>query len=252
MTYLQTNRHTAREYRVLSPGGAWTVALIVSLAGCGGASPAGGAASPEASAEPAPAEATAAEQTGEGAGQAAAASCVVVEQEDGTRLLYSDANDWWFYVEGEAEIDCSSRPGVAMANSGGLVATMTAMAAEEGKDYQTALNEFLAGYRDGVSKSLSLEKPLEYVEKKLGEKQRPANCADVPLVLKGQRSRFLLCVTSAKNGNGDFLVHVVQWMVEEQDYLENQKLAWEAIGARATSWYLQSDTDDDGNLVREW
>ncbi len=251
MIHLQTVLTTGTPYREPFVSSVWAVSLLLALAGCGGASPAGGTAGSEAGAELAGAEATAGDEATAGGG-AAASSCVVVPQQNGTRLLYSDVNDWWFYVEDECQIDCSSRPGVAMANNNGLLTIMTAVAGEEGKDHPAALNEFLAGYKAGVSKGLEFDEPLEYEEKKLGEHQRPAHCANVPMKLKGQPARFVICVTSAENANGDFLAHTVQWVLEEEDYLENEKIAWEAIQTRATSWYLQSDTDDDGNLVKQW
>ncbi len=223
------------------------ILIIIAALGCSGARPTVDAPSDETSKEN-PGDATA---TDEGD---AISNCVAVDADDDMKMLYSDKDDWFFYVPGDSTVDCQSKPGVTQVVLGntGLVLVLAALTPPDGKTIDVAFQEFSVGFINGVSRSIEFDKPIELTKRPMGEAGRQAMCGEARFQTNNTPSAFLVCITWTENVNKDLLVHSVMWKVEEAEYLSNKEIAWSAMSDFASSWYRDSDTDKEGNLVHRW
>ncbi len=226
-----------------------SLALLALLLGCGGAPKEAAEPQPGSAGDPATEEGQAA-QTEAPAPQGAA--CRVKENDEETVVVFSEENDWFFTANKESQIDCKNERGIADINMAGIRVNLTVQQLESELTLDQAVQELLKGYAEGVSESVSFDKPLTFEEKSIGEHGRRAFISDGRFEVNGQTLHLLTSVTAAMNANNEGIFHIVFWNLEEGDFKENEKLALETLETVSAYWFRLSDLDEEGNFVKQW
>lgn len=228
------------------------LSLVALLLGCGGASKEAAEPQSASNADPSTASGQAAQTEAPAAQAGSRPACQVKENDEETVVVFSEENDWFFTANKESIIDCNNERGVADINMAGIRVNLTVQALGTELTLDEAVQELIRGYTEGVSKSVSFDKPLTFEEKIIGEHGRRAFMSDGRFEANGQTLHLLTSVTAAMNANNEGIFHIVFWNLEEGDFKENEKLAHDTLETVSAYWFRLSDLDDEGNFVKQW
>jgi len=179
-------------------------------------------------------------------------NCRVVDQSDGTRMVYSEDNDWYLYLGSDEAVDCNVRGGGFKASNSSQVITITVLTPMLDGDFtESGVRAEIS--RRSVSRLMTnyqLSHSFTYSPVEIGEARRAALCADITFEQNNAQRHLVSCITSVKNVNGDILAHSVEYVTAFDN--TDPAAAFTAATAISASWYRGTDSDRAGNLVNNW
>lgn len=177
--------------------------------------------------------------------------CSIYEEDDGSRMVSSYDSDWFFYVTPQAEVTCNYTTGTALVADGALRIDVRILIPAPGSDAQIE-----AQLRERTARQLESEwaahtaDPIKFAPEKLGKSKRPALCVDATVTENNAPHRIAACLTSKRNINDEVVVHRAIWHGPAGEFDEAKTLR--AVKEAAANWFLYSDTDGTGRILRRW
>ena len=179
--------------------------------------------------------------------------CNISDMEDGTNMVTSNEHDWFLYAPKTATVECGKFGGNALITDGPMTFTIKPLVPQgmSGKEAEKMLRDQAVGFvRSGLQEEYGSGRDLKFEEAKLGKFKRPALCADADLSMKGTPGRVVACITSKTNVNDEVVVHRTVWVGPTADY--DAKATPKMVKEAAANWFLYSDTDGMGKILRKW
>jgi hypothetical protein len=184
--------------------------------------------------------------------QPAVPMCTVEENDDESNIVFSRENDWYFTVSKDSNVDCQNNRGTADVEMAGIHINVYVQPLSDELTLEQAAEQFINGYIQGVSGSISFEAPLSFESRKIGEYGRQSYFSDGQFVLENTTFHLVTSITATTNENNQGVFHTVFWRLEANDFKENHQLAMDTIDTVSSSWFRLSDINEEGAITNFW
>ncbi len=178
--------------------------------------------------------------------------CTVEENDDESNIVFSKENDWYFTVSKDSNVDCQNNRGTADVEMAGIHINVYVQPLSDELTLEQAAEQFINGYIQGVSGSISFEAPLSFESRKIGEYGRESYFSDGQFVLENTTFHLVTSITVTANENNQGIFHTVFWRLEANDFKENHQLAMDTIDTVSSSWFRLSDINEEGAITNFW
>jgi hypothetical protein len=190
--------------------------------------------------------------TSSAAGRPIGPVCQMEENDDESNIVFSRENDWYFTVSKDSNVDCQNNRGTADVEMSGIHINVYVQPLSDELTLEQAAEQFINGYIQGVSGSISFDSPLSFESRKIGEYGRQSYFSDGQFVLENTTFHLVTSITATTNENNQGVFHTVFWRLEANDFKENHQLAMDTIDAVSSSWFRLSDINEEGAITNFW
>lgn len=178
-------------------------------------------------------------------------NCEVDPQPDGTKMLFSDENDWYFYVSESATVNCSKMGGKVEVTDSSSNITLLLLTPLGNSNEKTLVEEFSHNHLKKLKAIHSLPLNATFQWEKLGNAKRNAFCLETEFKKEGSNIFLVSCITAKTNANDDVLTFISTHFNQIKKKKDKTHI-FKAVAKSSVEWFRNSDTDANGALINLW